>query len=166
MDTDLRTEVTALQAELKKLQKVVKKLVKQQKAADEDPNAPKKVSGFSKPMVLSEALEKFLGVDHGTQLARTEVTKRINSYVKEHSLQNPENKRELILDEKLRTIIDAGDEQVTFFNLQRYMSPHYSKPPTDAAPETTDAAAPAAPAAEGDKKVVKKIVKKVVKAKA
>jgi chromatin remodeling complex protein RSC6 len=79
-------------------------------------------------MKLSEELTKFLGVSSDTMMARTEVTKEINKYVKENDLQNPENRRELIMDAKLRTILTVKDgDIVTFFNLQRYMSPHYIK---------------------------------------
>lgn len=143
-----------LVADVKKLQKAFKKLAKE----NEDPDKPKRASGFAKPMKLSEALTQFLGVDSDTMMARTDVTKEINKYVKAHNLQNPENKREIILDAKLRTIIKQnGDESITFFNLQRYMSPHYIK---DDRPESAPVEEEAP---KEEKKPVKKIVKKVIK---
>ena len=61
-------------------------------------------------------------------LPRTDVTKSINAYIKEHKLQNPKNGREIFPDDTLRKLlkIQKGDE-LTFFNLQKYMSPHFAK---------------------------------------
>ena len=152
---ELKADVAKLRSELKKLQKIVKNMNK-------DPNAevvPKKPSGFAKPSKLSKELTTFLNVDKDTELARTEVTKMINKYVKDNGLQKEDNKRVLILDDKLKTIITPnGDEEVTFFNLQRFMSKHYikeEKPSTEKAAET--------PAPSEIKKVVKKVTKKVVR---
>lgn len=147
-------EVLKLRADLKRLQKVVRKLSK----GEEDEDKPKKLSGFAKPMKMSKELCEFLGVSEDTLMARTDVTKEINKYVKANNLQNPENKRELILDAKLKTILTVpSDVTLTFFNLQKYMSHHYLKDETvEAKPEK---AAPVEKAAE--EKPVKKIVKKV-----
>ena len=167
----LQADIIKLQADMKKLQKAVRKLAK----SDEEPKE-KKLNGFSKPMNLSKELTAFLEVSEDTMLARTEVTKLINKYVKEHNLQNPENKREFALDDKLKTIIKAQDnEQVTFFNLQKFMSPHYLNPApapveTPSAPETPTEPAPppSTPVAEvaEPNKVIKKIVKTKVPKKA
>ena len=147
-------EVLKLRADLKRLQKAVRKLSK----TDEDgEDKPKKLSGFAKPMKMSSELCAFLGVDKATLMARTDVTKEINKYVKANNLQNPENKRELILDDKLKTILTVpSDVTLTFFNLQRYMSHHYLK--SDEEPkEPTE---PKTPVTD-DKAPVKKVVKKV-----
>ena len=128
--TDYDLQISELKADLLKLRTEFKKFKKQVTKMNKDPEAEKNkpLTGFSKPMNLSLELTQFLGIKPDELMARTNVTKAINSYVKEHSLQNPENKRELILDDKLRTIITPKDgETVTFFNLQRYMSPHYKK---------------------------------------
>ena len=151
-------EVLKLRADLKRLQKTVRKLVK----GDEDEDKPKKLSGFAKPMKMSSELCSFLGVAADTLMARTDVTKEINKYVKANNLQNPENKRELILDDKLKTILTIpSDVTLTFFNLQKYMSHHYIKDETEAPAASSKAAAPkkeeAAPAS------VKKVVKKVTR---
>jgi chromatin remodeling complex protein RSC6 len=159
--TTLEEENKKLRGDFKKMQKLLKKLTKE----PEDPDKPKKLSGFAKPMKLSEALTTFLNVSSDTMMARTDVTKEINKYVKENNLQNPENKREITLDAKLRSIIvPEGNETITFFNLQRYMSPHYIKeeaPEEKEAPPPTPAATTDTPQKEEGKKV-KKIVKKVV----
>ena len=147
-------EVLKLRADFKRLQKAVRKLTK----GESDEEKPKKLSGFAKPMKMSAALCKFLGVDENTQMARTDVTKEINKYVKANNLQNPENKRELILDDKLKTILTVpSDVTLTFFNLQKYMSEHYIKDESEAVKP-----APQEPATkDASKEPVKKVVKKV-----
>jgi len=61
-------------------------------------------------------------------MARTEVTREINSYIREHKLQDKDNGRKIIADKKLTGLLKLkkGDE-LTYFNLQRYMSPHFAK---------------------------------------
>ena len=120
----IETELKQIKTENKKILKLLKKITKEQEPDDK----PKKPNGFAKPMRMSQILCEFLNVDAGTEMARTDVTKKITEYVKERGLQNPQNKRELILDDKLRTIIQPEtDTQVTFFNLQKFMSKHYIK---------------------------------------
>ena len=166
--TEIETRLALLEAEnvkiktdLKKLQKTLKKLAKE----NEDPDKPKKLSGFAKPMRLSNELTTFLGVDSETMMARTDVTKEINKYVKANNLQNPNNKREIILDAKLKTIINApAEEQVTFFNLQKFMSLHYIK--SDIQESSAEEKVKEVPVSEPvteQKPTVKKIVKRVVK---
>ena len=87
----LVSEFVKLKAEVKKMQKQMKKLLKD--SVPDEPQKEKKVSGFAKPMKMSSVLCEFLNVDKETMMARTDVTKFINAYVKEHNLQNPENKR-------------------------------------------------------------------------
>ena len=157
-------EVLKLRADLKKLQKAVRKLSKTDEPGDDE--KPKKLSGFAKPMKMSKELCAFLGVDASTLMARTDVTKEINKYVKAHNLQNPENKRELILDQKLKTILTVpSDVTLTFFNLQKYMSHHYIKedqPSATTAKKQKQTPTPVENEVE-DKPPVKKIVKKTVR---
>uniref|UniRef100_A0A6C0F872 DM2 domain-containing protein n=1 Tax=viral metagenome TaxID=1070528 RepID=A0A6C0F872_9ZZZZ len=159
----LELDNTKLKADVKKLLKLVKKLTKE----NEDPDKPKKLSGFAKPMQLSKELSDFLCVNHDTMMARTDVTKEINKYVKANNLQNPENKREIILDAKLKTIISAPiDETVTFFNLQKFMSKHYIKndvEKTENIPKsesTKECVSEVPEVKQPAKKIVKRVVKK------
>lgn len=95
-----------------------------------DPNKPKKKpSGFAKPTKLSPELEVFLSVDKDTLLARTDVTKRITTYIREHDLQNPKNRREIRPDTKLLNLLNMPPEgeQLTYFNLQRCIKHHFPK---------------------------------------
>ena len=85
-------------------------------------------SGFVKPTKISKELAKFLGKPHGTEMARTEVTREINTYIRAHKLQDPKNGRRILADSKLRTLLKLKkDDELTYFNLQRYMSPHFAK---------------------------------------
>ena len=61
-------------------------------------------------------------------MARTEVTREINSYIRAHKLQDPKNGRRILADAKLRKLLKLKkDDELTYFNLQRYMSPHFAK---------------------------------------
>ena len=85
-------------------------------------------SGFVKPASISKELAKFLGVPEDTQMARTDVTKMITSYVKEHNLQDKTNGRKIVPDAKLKALLKVkSGEDVTYFNLQKYMKPHFVK---------------------------------------
>ena len=61
-------------------------------------------SAFMKPMKPSEHLAKIVGTD---PLPRSEVTKKIWAHIKKNKLQNPENKREIIADEKLAPVFGS-----------------------------------------------------------
>ena len=106
--------------ELKALQKLSAK--KQRKSTNRQP------SGFVKPTKISSELATFLGKEPGTEMARTEVTREINKYIRAHNLQDSENGRKINPDKSLRTLLKIPtSEQLTYFNLQRYMSPHFAK---------------------------------------
>jgi len=150
-----REEYDKLLNDVKKLQRQMKKLVKQQKK-DIDPKE-KKLSGFAKPTNVSPELASFLGLEHGELIARTEVTKRINKYVKEKGLQDESNKRIILLDDNLKKLVSPPDDvQLTFFNLQRYLKHHYTTV-AKVETETTTISEPEVP--EVKEKKVKKVKK-------
>lgn len=123
------SEITALRNELKSLTKIVRKI----KAKLDDPNGEKsakraKNNGFNREQKISEELRTFLGLPEGQLVSRSTVTKSINEYVKANGLKHPDNGRVLVLDQKLRDLLKPPtDVQVTFLNLQKYLSPHYTK---------------------------------------
>ena len=85
-------------------------------------------SGFTVPTPVSLELATFLGKPMGTSMARTDVTKEINNYIRANSLQDKTNGRKIIPDAKLATLLKVGKtDELTYFNLQRYMSPHFPK---------------------------------------
>jgi upstream activation factor subunit UAF30 len=85
-------------------------------------------SGFVKPARISNELATFLGKEKGTEMARTDVTREINKYIRSHNLQDKDNGRKINPDAKLKSLLKLNDtDELTYFNLQRYMSPHFTK---------------------------------------
>lgn len=85
-------------------------------------------SGFVKPAKITTELADFLGVAHGTEMARTDVTREITKYVRSHKLQDKDNGRKINPDAKLRKLLKVSEkEEVTYFNLQKFMSQHFLK---------------------------------------
>lgn len=131
---DLYTSITA---DVRLLQKNVQRHLREtarknrrRKRAPDDPNKPKRApSGFAKPALISPALCTFLGKPNGTEMARTEVTKFLTTYIKDNNLQDQANKRRILPDKKLGKLLNPGKgEEVTYFNLQKYMKVHFPKP--------------------------------------
>ena len=116
-----RTYHASVTRELKAAQKQSKKGRKQAKG-DRPP------SGFVKPTRISNELAAFLKVKPGTEMARTDVTKAINAYVTDNGLKNKTNGRIIEPDTALSKLLKLNKgEQLTYFNLQRYMTPHFAK---------------------------------------
>lgn len=85
-------------------------------------------SGFVKPTKISDELAKFLEKPAGTEMARTDVTREINKYIRSHNLQDKDNGRKINPDAKLQSLLKLKkSDELTYFNLQRFMSPHFSK---------------------------------------
>jgi upstream activation factor subunit UAF30 len=120
----LRTEFRGLERQVTRDLKAAAKLNLKRKRKSGN-RAP---SGFVKPTLISNELAAFLGKPEGSEMARTEVTREINAYIREHKLQDKDNGRKIIPDKKLTGLlkIKKGDE-LTYFNLQKFMSPHFAK---------------------------------------
>ena len=85
-------------------------------------------SGFVKPTLISDELAKFLEKPTGSEMARTEVTRDINKYIRTNNLQDKENGRKINPDKKLAALLKLkATDELTYFNLQRFMSPHFAK---------------------------------------
>jgi chromatin remodeling complex protein RSC6 len=134
-------KVASLAALIKEVQASIKPVFKEyerqrkiieriQKKRDNARNSP---SGFAKPNKISNELCDFIGVPHGTEKSRTDITRHINAYVKEHNLNKPTNRRVIIPDDKLKAILKINEgEEVTFFILQRLISHHFPPKKTTA----------------------------------
>ena len=128
---EVNKELTSLQKDYAKEQRVWKrqqeKLMKK-KAKSNKGNAHH--SGIAKPAYISKELCSFIGVNADTKMARTEVIKFIDKYIKDHKLQDAKNKKVIVPDAKLRKLLrsDPKKDEVTYFNLQTYMKPHYADP--------------------------------------
>jgi chromatin remodeling complex protein RSC6 len=128
---NLSTQITAIKSELKTLERDTTREMRSQEkinAKRKRKTGNRKPSGFVKPALISTELASFLGKPHGTEMARTEVTRQINAYVKSNKLQDPTNGRHIIPDAKLKTLLKINKgEELTYFNLQKYMSSHFAK---------------------------------------
>lgn len=131
----LSTQLRSLSKELTAIQKEYTKDKRQwerQAAAAQKkrkPNGSTTVSGIAKPGYISPELCKFIGKDVGTEMARTEVIKHVNAYIKDHGLQDAKNKRIIRPDSKLQSLLKTKkSDEVTYFNLQTYMKRHYANP--------------------------------------
>ena len=129
--TSLRTQISALLTEFRALQKRSERELKASQKASQKrkrKTGNRQPSGFVKPTLISDQLASFLGKPKGSELARTEVTREINAYIRANKLQDPENGRKINPDTKLKSLLalTAADE-LTYFNLQKYMSPHFAK---------------------------------------
>ena len=83
------------------------------------------VSKFCTPSKISDELADFLGKEKGTKMARTEITRELNTYIRLNNLQDKDNKRNINHDEKLSALFNIPDgEQLTYFNIQRYITQH------------------------------------------
>lgn len=83
-------------------------------------------SGFVKPTLVSDELASFLGKPAGSEMARTEVTKEINKYIRAKNLQDPQNGRHIIPDAALSKLLSLKEsDELTYFNLQKYMKQHF-----------------------------------------
>lgn len=132
MKGDFKTLEKTITRELKAAQKASSKRAK--RAGNRQP------SGFVKPTRISDELAQFLGKTVGTEMARTDVSKEINAYIRANNLQRPDNGRFIVPDAKLTTLLKLNkDDELSYFNLQRYMKPHFIKADAIAAAAATTA---------------------------
>ena len=124
------TSFNALKTELRGLEKIT---VKQLKVAEKLSNKKRRKgnrapSGFVKPSLISDELANFLDKPCGTEMARTDVTREINKYIRANNLQDKSNGRKINPDKQLTQLLKIEDSvDLTYFNLQKYMGPHFPK---------------------------------------
>ena len=121
-------QVTTMLSALEKRATRELKVANKQSAKRRRKSGNRSPSGFVKPTLISPELASFLGKTTGTEMARTEVTREINAYIRKHNLQDKENGRQINPDSNLSKLLKLkSDDVLTYFNLQRYMSPHFAK---------------------------------------
>jgi chromatin remodeling complex protein RSC6 len=123
---------STLRSDYKTLEKIVVRTIK---AAEKSSSRRKKTSsgnrapsGFTKPAPISDELALFLGKSSGIEMSRTDVSKEINAYIKSNNLKDQTNGRIIHPDSKLTVLLNVKDgEQLSYFNLQKYMKHHFPK---------------------------------------
>ena len=127
----IRAEVNELKRQHARELRAANKANKRRKT-----NANRAPSGFVKPTLISNELAAFLGKPEGSVLARTEVTREVNAYIRAQKLQDKDNGRKINPDAKLLKLLKLKKgEELTYFNLQKYMAAHFAKSvPAAAAP--------------------------------
>ncbi|OIT30195.1 PREDICTED: protein TRI1-like [Nicotiana attenuata] len=80
--------------------------------------------GIMKPRRVSPEMQAFLGGI--AEIPRTQALKLIWAHIKENNLQDPQNKKVIICDEKLKNIF-AGKDRVGFLEIAGLISPHFLK---------------------------------------
>ena len=123
-----KQSISTMSQHLKLLERDMKKELRNLRKVSNKSKAKgnRKPSGFAKPSDVSVELCTFMGREKGTQIARTEVTQYLINYIKEHQLQFAENKKVILPDTKLKSLLGVDDKtQVTYFNLQGLMNKHF-----------------------------------------
>ncbi len=123
-----------VRGDFKTLEKIVNRELKnaqKSKSKSKKASGNRQPSGFVKPTRISDELAKFLGKEAGVEMARTAVSKEINAYIREKGLQDASNGRKINPDASLTKLLNLKKEdELTYFNLQRYMKHHFIKEAT------------------------------------
>jgi len=126
-----RDTVSSMITEVKRLDKRVHREIKDARRrkrrvrAEGEEGAKRGPSIFEIPTKVSDELCRFLGMPAGTLISRSNVTKELNNYVKTHNLKV---KHDIKPDAPLRKLLQVPEtEQLTYFNLQKYLNKHYIK---------------------------------------
>jgi chromatin remodeling complex protein RSC6 len=123
MNKELKEMVSIGKTLEKDFTNIVKVLSKKNKKSSDRPK-----SGFAMPSLLSNELYKFMGITHGELVNRTDVTRKLNEYIKANNLRREDNKRYIIPDKLLQKLLRSEPkDEITYFNLQHFMKHHYVK---------------------------------------
>jgi chromatin remodeling complex protein RSC6 len=123
-----KSQITVIQTQIKGLEKNVKKQLNTFKktATKNKIKGNRKPSGFAKPTKVTKELCEFMNKTEGTEIARTDVTRALISYIDSNNLQNVTNKKIIYPDEKLKCLLGINeDEELTYFTIQKYMNKHF-----------------------------------------
>ena len=129
--TLFKMQLNALQQQIRLVEKQVKKELKAVHKvihSKSKPKSKKAPSGFAKPTQVTKELCEFMDRHEGTEIARTDVTKALITYIKEHKLENKTNSQIISPDDNLKHLLGLEeDNELTYFNIQKYMNKHFVK---------------------------------------
>ena len=126
----VKNRITAIQHDMKQVDKNMKKHLKdiKREAVQKKVKSVRQPSGFAKPCKVTKELCVFMNKDEGTEIARTDVTRALVSYIKQHKLENESNSKIISPDEKLKSLLQLKDgEELTYFTIQKHMNHHFAK---------------------------------------
>jgi len=126
----MKTQITGIQQNIKQLEKSVKKQTKglKKEVTKSKNKGNRQPSGFARPTKVTKELCEFMNRTEGSEIARTEVTRALVTYIKENKLENTTNSKIISPDEKLKTLLGLNDnDELTYFTIQKYMNKHFVK---------------------------------------
>lgn len=128
---DMKVAQDNYQKSVKKLNHVFEMQLKKEQKQANKPKKERKACGFAVAVPVSDDMCEFMGVDKGALVARTDITKRLNAYIKTNKLENPDNRQHILPDEVLWKILGDGIKDsgviITHFNIQKYINGHFTK---------------------------------------
>ena len=167
----MRKELALLSGELKVLKRLAARAVRaprRRRVPEANDATDRKPSGFARPSPLSDQLCAVLGVEKGTEMPRTTVTRMICKIIKDNGINDAVNKRQIDLSKPQAQALKAllvpePGATITYFNLQKYLKKHIgaatdpvsatttATPVPTTAPTAPPTAAPTASGASGQK---------------
>lgn len=127
--SDMKELFSVLEKKAKKLSHAVEMVIKKEQKTGSKVKKERKPCGFAVSSKVTPDMCEFMGRKEGELISRIEITKYLNKYIKENSLENPENRQNIVPDEKLWKILgeEARDEKITHFTIQKYLNKHFIK---------------------------------------
>ena len=127
--SDMKELFGVLEKKAKKLSHAVEMVVKKEQKTGAKVKKERKPCGFAVSSKVTSDMCEFMGRKDGELISRIEITKYLNKYIKENSLENPENRQNIVPDDKLWKILgeEARNEKITHFTIQKYLNKHFLK---------------------------------------
>ena len=85
--------------------------------------ARKAGGGLARPVQPSADLAAICG---SSPLPRSQVVSKVWDHIRKNNLQNPQNKREIMADDKLKKVF-GGKDRVSMFEMNKHLSNHRQK---------------------------------------
>jgi chromatin remodeling complex protein RSC6 len=126
--SSFKVQISNIQQQIRILDKSIKKQMKvhQKDVAKRASKPARAPSGFARPSKVTKELCEFMNKEEGTKIARTEVTRALVSYIKSNKLENKENSKLILPDDKLKFLLGVEEsDELTYFNIQKYMNKHF-----------------------------------------
>jgi upstream activation factor subunit UAF30 len=115
---DAQNLIKTMNVNLKVLQKEISKEKKSSKK--------NKVVKVENPVSITSEIAAFLNIDENTKILKKDVRVLISKYIKDHNLQNPENKKEILPNEDLTKLLQQKEgDVITYLNLHKYLEKYF-----------------------------------------